>query len=354
MKERKLEVYIYFILLAVTLFLTYKIFEPYLYATIIAVIFAVVFHPLHTKIKTYVPKHKSFAALVTLFVVFVLVIIPIILYSIQLSDEVKNFYGYAFSAMQGDGIMSKVTTSINTIISNLSPIGVEWPVFDVSETESYVFQFLALIRDHFGDIFSGLAKFFVSTFIFLIAFYYFLKDGDVIKQKIIEASPFSDSRDEEIFKRLRMAIVSVVKGSILVALLQGILTSFGFLIFGVPSAFLWGGVTVIAALIPGIGTSLIITPAIVYLFFIGQTGHALGLLLWGIIAVGLIDNFLGPKLIEKGINIHPLLILLSVLGGIGLFGPIGFILGPLTISFLFTLFDIYKTIIVKEKDVGIL
>ena len=102
MKERNLEVYLYFILLGITVFLTYKIFEPYLFAIIMAAVFSVVFNGLHQRIQKAVPKHRTLAALATLIVVFVLVLIPIVLYGIQLSDEVKNFYGYAFSAMQGD------------------------------------------------------------------------------------------------------------------------------------------------------------------------------------------------------------------------------------------------------------
>jgi predicted PurR-regulated permease PerM len=351
MKESKLETYIYFILLGITVFLSYKIFEPYLFAIIIALIFAVVFHPLNKKVSRSLPKHKSLSALITLVIVVVLVLVPFVLYGIQLSDEVKDFYDHAFSAMQGGGIMLKLTSVANNFISTFSPIGVTWPVFDVAETETYIFQFLSWIRGHFGDIFSGLAKLFVDLFIFLIAFYYFLRDGDVLRKRVIEISPFPDNRDEEILDRLKIAIVSVVKGSMLVAIVQGIMTGLGFHIFGVPSALLWGGVTVIAALVPGVGTSLVLIPAILYLLFTGESTHAFGLLLWGAVCVGLIDNILGPKLIEKGINIHPLLILLSVLGGISFFGVIGFILGPIVLSFLFTLFEIYKPIILKENHI---
>lgn len=349
MKESKLEIYLYFILLGITLFLTYKIFESYIFAIIVALIFAVVFEPLHKKVGEKIPKHKSLAAFVTLLIVFVLVLLPFILYGIQLSDEVKDFYDYAFASMQGGGgIMTKLTTVANNIITTFSPLGVHWPVFDVAETESYVFSGLSWLRGHFGDIFSGLAKFFVDVFIFLIAFYYFLRDGGKLRKKLIELSPFPDNRDEEILDRVKLAIMAVVKGSMLVALIQGIVTGLGFYFFGVPSALLWGGVTVVAALVPGVGTSLVVLPAVLYLFFTGESTHALGLLLWGAVCVGMIDNVLGPKLIEKGINIHPLLILLSVLGGIAFFGVIGFILGPIVLSFLFTLFAIYKPIILKE------
>ncbi len=350
MKENKLEIYIYFILLGITVFLSYKIFEPYLFSIIVAILFAVIFDPLNKRVARSLPRHKSLTALITLLIVFTLVLLPFILYGIQLSDEVKNFYDYAFASMQGSGgIMSKLTIVANNVITTFSPFGIHWPVFDVSETESYVFTILSWIRGHFGDIFSGLAKFFMDVFIFLFAFYYFLRDGSQIRKRLIEISPFPDNRDEEILAKLRVAIISVVKGSMLVALIQGIMTGLGFHFFGIPSALLWGGLTVIAALVPGVGTSLIIVPGVLYLFFTGETTHAFGLLLWGVVCVGLIDNFLGPKLVERGINIHPLLILLSVLGGIAYFGVIGFILGPIVLSFLFTLFEIYKPIILKDN-----
>ena len=349
MQEKKLEVYLYFVLLAAALYLVWKILSPYIFAIGIAVIFAVMFFPLHKKVLRRMPKYNSLAALCTLLILCVLVLLPLVMYGIQFSDEVKNFYDYAFTAMQGEGLMARLTAAANNTVVSLSPLGIEWPVFDVSATESYVFTFLSWIRGHFGDIFSGLAKFFMDVLVFLFALYYFLRDGESIKDNLIKLSPFSDDKDEAILGKLRMAVVSVIKGSMIVALVQGFMTGFGFYLFGISSAFLWGGVTVIAALVPAVGTSLVIVPGIIYLFFIGAIPQGIGLIFWGIFSVGLIDNILGPKLMERGIKIHPLLILLSALGGISYFGPIGFVFGPVVLSFLFALFDIYKTSIVKEK-----
>ncbi len=349
MHERKLELYIFFILLASALYLVWKILSPYIFAIGVAIIFAVMFFPVHRRILRRMPKQPSLAAFCTLLVICTLVILPLVLYGIQFSDEVKNFYDYAFNAMQGEGLMGRLTTVANNTVTSLSPLGISWPVFDVSATESYVFTFLSWVRSHFGDIFSGLAKFFMDVLVFLFALYYFLRDGETIKANLIELSPLSDDKDRAILEKLRMAIVSVIKGSMAVALVQGFMTGFGFYIFGISSAFLWGGVTVIAALVPAVGTSLVIVPGVIYLFFIGAIPQAIGLGLWGVFSVGLIDNILGPKLMERGIKIHPLLILLSALGGISYFGPIGFVFGPVTLAFLFSLFDIYKNIIVKEQ-----
>ena len=109
-----------------------------------------------------------------------------------------------------------------------------------------------------------------------------------------------------------------------------------------PNPVLWGLVAALAALIPGIGTALILIPAIGYLFFTGSTGAAIGLLIWGVVAVGLIDNFLGPMLVNRGVKIHPFLILLSIFGGLSFFGPVGFVLGPLIIALVFALLEIYR------------
>jgi len=181
----------------------------------------------------------------------------------------------------------------------------------------------------------------MGAFIFLVALYYLLKDGQKLKVAIIALSPLSDTDDETISQKLRGAINAVMKGSLLIAFIQGVLTSAGFAIFGVPNAILWGSVAVIAALIPGIGTALVLIPAILFLFITGEMFSGVGLIVWGVVAVGLVDNFLGPKLVGHGMQLHPLIILLSVFGGIGFFGPIGFLLGPLAISLLFVLIDIY-------------
>jgi predicted PurR-regulated permease PerM len=146
---------------------------------------------------------------------------------------------------------------------------------------------------------------------------------------------------------MEQAVYSIFAGSIIVALVQGILTGIGFTIFGVPNPALWGSIASVAALIPGVGTALVVVPGILYLFFTGSTGYAIGLLVWGILAVSLIDNFLGPILVNRGVKIHPFLILLSVLGGLIFFGPVGFLLGPIILAFLFALLDIYRSSVRK-------
>jgi len=163
-------------------------------------------------------------------------------------------------------------------------------------------------------------------------------------------SPLQDVHDEEIFNKLTLATNSVIKGNLIIVLIQGAMAALGFFLFGVPSPVLWGAVAAVAAVIPGFGTALVVAPAIIYLLFNGETSSAIGLFIWGLTAVGLVDNILGPKLVERGMKIHPFLILLSILGGLALFGPLGFLFGPLVLSLFFALSEIYSAMHKEHQD----
>jgi predicted PurR-regulated permease PerM len=166
---------------------------------------------------------------------------------------------------------------------------------------------------------------------------------------MITASPLNDQYDNEIINRLARAIKSVIGGTLVIALLQGILTGVGFWLFGIPLPFIWGSVGVIVSLIPSIGIGLINVPAAIYLFVIGSQIPGILMLIWGLGFVGMIDNFLRPLLLERGTQIHPLLILFSVLGGISLFGPIGFITGPLVMTLISEFMNIYRQLVLHQK-----
>jgi predicted PurR-regulated permease PerM len=127
----------------------------------------------------------------------------------------------------------------------------------------------------------------------------------------------------------------------LVALLRGVFTALGFFFFGIPNPVLWGAIAGIAGLIPAIGIIVVFVPAILFTFYASGLPFALGLLVWGLLVVGLIDNVLAPRMVGKGMQVHSLFVLLAIFGGISYFGPLGIFLGPLTLSLLFALLSVY-------------
>ncbi len=328
-------------LLLVVFILAVLIFIPFLTPLVLAIALAVIFGPVY-RFLLFKKERSTTAALITLLLVVVIVLVPGFFITTKLYSEVQDMYYY----LTEESGRSNIITFLNTAsewFSNALFDAYPSISFDTLNVTEYIQRALEWVFSHLDTFFSGVTKVLVGLFITFFTLFYFLRDGKSFKQQVINLSPLVDTDDEMIFKRLEQAVYSVVVGSLIVGVIQGILTGIGFAIFGVPQPVVWGSIAAIAALIPGIGTSLVIVPAVLYLFFTGSTGYALGLLIWGILAVGLIDNILGPLLVNRGIKIHPAIILLSVLGGLTLFGLVGFILGPLVIAFLFVLLEIYKS-----------
>ena len=339
MNHQKSELYFSLILLSGIFVLASFIFKPFLYALILAIVFATVFGPFHKKILIMTRGRKGLAALLVTISVLIVVIVPLAFLGVQIFQEATQLY----SSLISNGGVTALSRGVGDAIQSLtkfSPVPIEFSV-DINQSLK---QGLSWLLEHLGPLFANVAKAMMGIFIFLVALYYLFKDGHKLKEAVVALSPLQDIHDETIFNKLTLAINSVIKGSLAVALVQGLLTAVGFALFGVPNATLWGSFAAVAALIPGLGTALVLLPAILYLYWSGETLFAFGLLLWGVAAVGLVDNFLGPKLVERGMRLHPFLILLSILGGIGFFGPLGFLLGPLVLSLLFAFLEIYFAI----------
>lgn len=340
--------YFLLLLLAGAGVLTFFVFEPFIAALVLASVFAVILQPVYRRIHREMPRWPSVAALLTVFLSVVCILIPLGFIGTQIGFEAAGLY------------KSFIDGSAKAQLASILKSAEEFIGIYVTDTESlserlsanisnYAQLALTWLLQHLGSAFSGIASVFLSLFIFFIALYYLLRDGLKVKQVLIELSPLRDSYDESVFDKLERAVNSVIKGNLMIALIQGVLSAIGFTIFGVPNPVLWGTVTALAALIPAVGTGIVFIPIIFFLFLTGNSFGAVGLVIWGVLAVGLIDNVLGPRLIGSGIKLHPLLVLLSVLGGITFFGALGIFLGPLTLSLLFALLSIYKDVSRRES-----
>ncbi len=336
MIDKKAQYYFLLALILGTLTLTFFIFQPFIYALIFASVFTVVFKPVHQRILSAVGGREGFAVLLTLLSIIVFVVTPLVLLAMQIFQEAGQLYSSISGGSEVDGILSVFNILVQKI-QELFPITQGFS-FDINQ---YTKQGLLWLLQNIGFVFSNIAMLLISFFVFLISFFYLLKDGKKMRKFIVSLSPLSDEDDEVILKKLENATNSVVKGSLTVALIQGAMTAIGFAIFGVPNPIFWGSVASVTALIPGVGTMLVLAPAIIFLFLTSSAFAGFGLLAWGVGAVGLIDNLLGPKLVASGAKLHPLMVLLSVLGGLILFGPIGLLIGPLTVSLLLALVDLH-------------
>src|SRR3989344_4486389 len=335
--------YFLLILLAGALVLTYFIFQPFLAPLFLAAVFAVVLQPLYRKILSKLPLWPSLSAFITVLVSVVAILVPLSLIGTQICIEARDLY----TGLRGGdarAYVQSVARDVEALIVPYVPAARGLSAQLSTNISTYAETALQWLIQHLAGAFSSAASLVLKFFLFFIALYYLLRDGEKLKDKVVELSPLRDHYDEEIANKLERAVNSVIKGNLTIALIQGVLTAIGFTIFGVPNPILWGTVAAIAALIPGIGTGLVFIPTVIFMFLTGNPGSALGLAIWGVLAVGLVDNFLGPQLIGSGVKLNPLLILLSVLGGLTFFGPIGIFLGPLSLSLLFAFLSIYSEI----------
>jgi len=339
MRHHKSELYFLSALFIGVVVLVFFVFRPFLYATLLAILIATIFSPLYRKILTLVQGNRGLAALLTILLVIIILIIPIIFLTTQIIQEATQLYQYLLS----DTGVSAFSTSMDMVLERVGKF-MPVPTESSLDIHYYIKQGLDWLLPRLTSLVSNIARMVVNIFIFLIAMYYLFKDGPKLKKAVMSLSPLQDIHDEEIFNKLTLAINTVIKGNLIVALIQGAMAALGFYLFGVPNPVLWGAIATIAAVIPGFGTALVVAPVILFLFFRGETSSAVGLFVWGLTAVGLIDNLLGPKLVGRGVKIHPFLILLSILGGLVLFGPLGFLFGPLVLSLFFALSEIYSTI----------
>lgn len=328
-------------LVALSFLLVFLVFRPFLAVLALAGVFAIVLQPLYRIILRGMRAVPGLASLVTILIAAVCIFTPLTLLSVQIAADAERLYT-SLSDGSGRAYVDTLAQSANSTIAHYAP-SLAIPEAELAASvDTYTKQVLAWALKNSTRAFGEASLFLVHLFVFLIALYYLLRDGSRLKHALTELSPLADSENEAVFERVTLAVHSVIRGSLFIALIQGVLTGIGFSLFGIPDGILWGVVAAFAALIPGIGTSLVLIPGIAYLFIIGATTPALGLLVWSLVAVGLIDNLLGPRLVGAGMRLHPLLVLLSVFGGLAFFGPAGIFLGPLSVSLLVAFLSIYQ------------
>mgnify|MGYP006266649843 CR=1 FL=1 len=338
--SRVIEYVFFFALLGIAGYMVWQMVAPFISALALAGIIVVICYPLYERILTYMPgRSTNLAAFATTLIVLFVVVLPLAILSSLLAREAVSFF-----QMLGTGEGLFVERAVETMELTVQRFV---PGFELS-IDTQLDQAARWFTGNLRAIFAGTLSTILLFFVALIGAFYFFRDGKELMQLAIKASPLPDKEDRFIFTRLTRAVRAVVTGTLSIALIQGLLAAIGFTIFGVERAILLGSLTAVVALIPGIGTPFVTIPVVVYLFVTGDVIGAVGLAIWAMVVVGLVDNFLGPYLIGRGNNMHPFIILIAVLGGLSLFGPIGFIVGPVIVTLFMSLLELYHLYIVKE------
>lgn len=331
MQTKIVEKYFFFGLLLATLIFTFFIFRPFWVVLVLGISFSIVLYPfyewLHGK---KIPS--SLASFITVLCFTIILCGPILGISTLVFKQSEN----VFTTIVANRGTEPFLDSINNTIQKILPENI---AFDAREKTS---EFISYVYSNIANIFKTTLSAFFSFILMLLIIFYFLKDGSKWKRYITVISPLSDKDDEKIIHRLTLSVNGIIKGTLFVSLIQGIAMGLGLWIFDVPNPALWGTIAMVTSLLPTLGTAIVSIPAIIFLFFTGDMVNTIGLTIWAALFVGMIDNFLSPLVMGKTMKIPALLILFAVLGGISFLGPAGILVGPLSVSLLYTLISIYR------------
>lgn len=332
------------VVLFFSLYLSYLILLPFVHTLIIAIVMSSVFSPLQTWLVRIFRGRKTAAAAATVFVITFAVAVPVFFFISALVsqglDSINDINEWIRAGnLQKIAEHPKIVAYSNWLHERFPALELE--KMDVGknllELSKGLGQFLlskgATLA---GNVVSLLTQFGVMLF---VAFY-LIRDGEGMVEQCRYYSPLRKDQWDRLLNGIRTVARSVLLGTFLTALCQGIVGGIGLALVGIPGLF-WGTVTGFSSLIPIVGTSLVWIPAVGYLVLLGQIKSAIFLAVWSMVLLGSIDNFLRPFLMKGEGRMSPFYIFLAIIGGVQYFGLLGILYGPLILSFAMIMLYMY-------------
>ena len=326
----------WFVLLAImagAIYLCWLMLLPFIGVLLWASVLTVAFEPLYDRLLHRIKKPELAAALTCLLVILIIGV-PLALISWAIIHELTP----AISDLQG-GIAQALDPN-----SELTGPTVRWlgEHMDLAKVRAQATEQLgeagSWLAGRTLGIVGGVLTVLIQTLFVLFVMYYLFRDGKQVREALSSVIPLRNRQTYEIFMRTREVISASLYGVLVIAVIQGALGGVAFWALGLPSAIVWGLVMVFLSLIPMAGAFIVWVPAAIFLAVGGSWVKALLLTLWGSIVIGLVDNFLRPKLVGERAKLHELFIFFAVLGGLQVFGILGIVLGPVVLAIALALF----------------
>ncbi len=336
LSKRRLSPWFLFGLLVVLGFVAFRIVGVFLDYVLVALFLAYLTYPAYPWLRRRL-RNRQLAAFVLLIIILGAVLVPLGFIAAELGKELQGV-GEAV----GEGGLENFTSALRDDLSKR--FGRE----GADPTNDFVFERIqenveAVVNRLVDNLFAALAEAAIGLFILIYVMYYLYLDGPRFIQFLQEILPMQEAHRDLLFHEIALVVKAVMYGQVLTALMQAIIGGIGFWIFGVPNVVFWAVLMFILALLPIVGPPLVWAPAVVYLWIIqGDQFSAVGLGIYSAILVSTIDNIIRPKLIGSKAHVHPVIVLLGVLGGIAVFGFSGLVLGPLVLSIFATILNVYR------------
>ena len=327
---------VFLLLLAAITVAFFWVLAPYSGAVFWAIIMALLFHSTFERLTRALRGRRNAAALLTLTIIVLIVVLPMVFISISLVNEVSALVAHVRA---GD---INFRAYAQQILEALPPVvRTQMARFDLFDIQSVIEKFsdglLAggqALTTRALSLGQNALVFVVNLVVMLYLLFFLLRDGDTLSRLVRETVPMAREQTHYLADKFSTVARATVKGNVVVAIVQGLLGGLAFWVLDIRGALLWGVVMAFLSLLPAVGASLVWGPVAIYLLAIGATWQGVALIAWGAAVIGMSDNVLRPVLVGKDTKLPDYLVLLTTLGGMSLFGISGFVIGP-TIAALF-------------------
>jgi len=335
-------------LTAVALYLCYVLIAPFLKPILFSAVLAILFYSLHSRILRWF-RNRNVSALVSTSLVILFIASATLFLGRALATGLRDIYQSLGSSGDGSERLSvyliRLFERAVELASRYLPISTsDLRAATLSQAEKAVAALLNMTAGALGSITALLANALIAFFIL----FFFLRDGRAMLRRAAVLLPLNADQARRLFARIKDTLNAIVYGTLTMAGLQGALTGIAFWILGVSSPVLWAIVTALCALLPVIGTAVVLLPAISMLVFSGHWIKGLILLAWAMIVVHPVDNLLRPYLIGGRTKLSTLYVFFALLGGLKVFGPLGVFIGPIGLAITLALFGFLR----EEKRSG--
>ena len=299
-------------------------------AVLWALFLAIVFWPMHLRVRRLIKKRPSLAAFLTLMTIVLIVILPLALISASVVEQASVIYQKIKSGELQPGqslqhAMDALPDWAQGILERFGVIDMPALLRRAGELVQRSGQVITSSLIGLGQV---TLDFVVSFFIMLYVLFFLVRDGNSLTARIERSVPLQPEQTRKMLLQFVAVVRATVKGNVVVALIQGALGAVAFWYLDIPGPMLWGALMALLSLLPAVGAALVWGPVALYLMVTGQLIGGIGLTIWGVLVIGLVDNVLRPILVGRDTRMPDYLILVATVGGISLFGLNGFVIGP--------------------------
>ncbi len=339
-------VFRYFLLLfLVSSLLLGRLLWPFFSILILSFLLAGLFQPVYRFFNEKLKFSDQFSSLVTCFLIIFVVFLPLMTFVIALSKEVLSIYPLIKD--KNLALMLQQLLEENETVGRIKDIfagfGIELHPERLTRVLSEFGKVAGLfLYNQASSWAANIMHFVFSFFMMIIVIFFLLIDQERLISYILELSPLPDQQERQLFKKFEEIAKAVLVGNGICGLLQGFLGGAAFMFFGISSPILWGGIMAILAFLPIVGIGLVLVPAAAILFLKGNVGAGIFMLIfYGTLSFS-VEYLLKPWVVGERVKMHTLLVFLSILGGLSVYGVLGIIYGPLIVTAFLSMADIYR------------